>query len=109
MTKAKRLGLWCVVYANDNENQFPGELADLVAFGVVTEDALNKALASPDDPDGLPVFQYRKPNTAGKDWSNEVIMYEMYDQWPQDGVIACFGDGHSELIVDQNRFEEIIK
>jgi outer membrane lipoprotein-sorting protein len=110
MTKAKYLGLWCVIYANDNEDQFPGELVDLVTFGVVTEDALNKALASPDDPDGPPVFQYRKPNTnSNKDWSTEVTLYEMYDQWPQDGVVACFADGHCELIVDQNRFEEIIK
>jgi len=109
MTKAKYLGLWCIVYANDNEDQFPGELADLVSFGVVTEDELNKVLASPDNPDGPPVFKYRKPNTVGKDWSTEVILYEMYDEWPENGVIACFGDGHSELIADQNRFEELIK
>jgi len=88
MTKVKYLGLWCVVYANDNEDQFPGELADLVTFGVITEDALNKALASPDDPDGPPVFQYRKPNTVGNDWSTEVVVYEMYDQWPQDSQTA---------------------
>ena len=109
MTKVKYLGLWCVIYANDNEDQFPGELADLVTIGVITEDALNKALASPDDPDGPPVFQYRKPNTAGKDWSTVVIMYEMYDQWPEDGVVACFAAGHSELIINQKSFEELIK
>jgi len=109
MTKAKHLGLWCIVYANDNEGQFPSELGDLVTLGVITKDALNKALAAPDDPDGPSVIRYRKPNTVDKDWPAEVILYEIYDQWPDDGVVVCFADGHSELIVDQNRFEELIK
>jgi len=109
LTKIKYLGLWCVVYANDNDDQFPEDLGDLVKFGVVTEDALNKALTAPDDPDGPPVFRCRKRNTDSKDWANEIILYEIYDQWPKDGIVACFADGHSELIVDQNRFEELIK
>ncbi|MFC1603458.1 zf-HC2 domain-containing protein [Planctomycetota bacterium] len=109
MTKVKYLGLWCVVYANDNEDQFPGEIADLVTLGVVTEEALNKALAAPDDTDGPPVIRYRKPNMVGKDWSKEVILYEMYDQWPEDGVVAGFADGHCERINDQNRFEELLE
>ena len=109
MTKMKHLGLWCIIYADDNEGQFPEELADIVTSGTVTESALNKALAAPDDPDGPPVIQYRKPDTAGKDRSAEVILYEIYDQWPEEGVVACFGDGHCELIVNQNLFEELIK
>ncbi|MHC4168654.1 MAG: LolA family protein [Planctomycetota bacterium] len=109
MTKLKYLGLWCVVYANDNGDQFPDKLADLVTFGVVTEDALNKALAAPDDPAGPPVIRYRKPNTVGKDWTTEITVYEIYEQWPKDGVVACFADGHCELIADQKRFEEMIK
>ena len=109
MTKMKHLGLWCIIYADDNEGRFPEELADIVTSGTVTENALNKALAAPDDPDGPPVIQYRKPDTAGKDRSAEVILYEIYDQWPEEGVVACFGDGHCELIVNQNLFEELIK
>ncbi len=109
MTKVKYLGLWCMVYANDNDDQFPGDLPDLVRAGVTTKDVLNRVLASPDDPDGPPVIRYRKPNTAGKDRSAEIILYEMYDQWPQDGVVACFADSHWELIRDQSRFEELVK
>jgi len=111
MTKIKHLGLLCVLHASDNDGQFPDNLADMdiVRAGVITESVLNKVLAAPDDPDGPPVFQYRKPNTAGKDWSKVVIVYEMYDQWPEDGVVACFADGHSELIVNQKSFEELIK
>ncbi len=109
MTKVKYLGLWCVVYANDNDDQFPGDLADLVRAGVITDEVLNKVLAAPDDPDGPPVIRYRKPNTDAKDWSTEVILYEIYEQWPEDGVVACFADGHCELIGEQNRFEELIR
>lgn len=109
MTKVKYLGLWCVVHANDNEDQFPNDLNDLVTLGVITEDRLNKTLASPNDLDGPPIIQYRKPNTAGRDWSKEVILYEMYDQWPEDGIVVGFADGHSEIIQDLNRFQELIK
>ena len=109
MTKIKHLSLWCVMYTNDNDGRFPDELADLVTWGVTTRGVLNKILAGPDDPDGPPVVRYRKPTTAGRDSSIEILLYEIYDQWPDDGVVAGFTDGHSELIVDQNRFEELIK
>jgi len=109
MTKIKYLGLCCVIYANDNDDQFPGKLADLVTLGVITDEVLNRVLAAPDDPDGPPVIQCRKPNTDARDWSTEVILYEIYDQWPEDGVVAGFADGHCELMRDQNRFEELIR
>ncbi len=107
--KIMHLGLWCVVYASDNDDQFPGDLADLVRAGVITEEVLKKVLASPDEPDGPPVIRYRKPNTDVKDWSTEVALYEIYDQWPEDGVVVCFADGHCEIIPNKNRFEELIK
>jgi hypothetical protein len=113
MTKVMHIGLWCAIYANDHDAQFPGELTDLVTSGVITEEVLNTVLAAPDDPDGPPVIRYRKPNrklsTMRKDWSDEVTLYEIYDQWPEGGVVACFADGHSELIRDQSRFGELLK
>ena len=107
--KIMHLGLWCVVYASDNDDQFPGELADIVRAGIITEKVLKKVLAAPDEPDGPPVIRYRKPNTDAKDWSTEVTLYEIYDQWPEDGVVACFADVHCEIIPGQNRFEELIR
>jgi len=100
MTKIKHLGLCCVYYANDNDGEFPTDLGDLVKPGVIalSRDVLNRVAASPDNPDGPPVFRYRKPNTDAKDRSYEVMLYEIYDQWSQDRVVACFADGHSELI-----------
>jgi len=107
--KIMHLGLWCVVYAGDNDNQFPDDLVDIVRAGVITEKVLNTVLAAPDNPDGPPVIRYRKPNTDVKDRSTEVMLYEIYGQWPKDGVVACFADGHSEIISDKSRFEELIK
>ncbi len=107
-TKVKYLGLWCVVYAGNNDNRFPDDLADIVRAGIITNEVLNKVLASPDDSDGPPVIRYRKPDKDAER-STEVILFEIYDQWPEDGVVACFADGHCEIITDQNRFEELIK
>jgi hypothetical protein len=109
MTKAMRLGLWCVVYAGRNDDRFPEKLTDLVTSGIVREGVLKKVLADPDDPGGPPVIRYRKPDDVGKDRANEVILYETGDPRPEGGLIACFADGHCELISDQNRFEELIK
>jgi len=108
MTKVKYLGLWCLNYANDNDDQFPGELAELVKAGIITDEVLKRVLAAPDEPDGLPVIRYRPPR-ANADTSTEVILFEIFDQWPEGGVVACFADGHCEIIPEQNRFEELIR
>ena len=106
--KIMRLGFWCVVYMSNNDDQFPDELGDIVEANIVTEKVLNRVLAAPDDPDGPPVFRYRKPDKEAE-LSTEVILYEIFDQWPQDGVVACFADGHSEIISDLRRFEKLMK
>jgi hypothetical protein len=109
MTKVMHLGLWCWVYANGHEDQFPETVADLVTAGVTTDAVLGKVLAGVDDPNGPPAIRYRKPNLEGTDRGREVIFYEIYEAWPEDGVVACFADGHSELIGDQKRFEALIR
>ncbi len=109
MTKVKHLGLWCWSFASDNDDQFPDDLADIVRAGIITEKVLNKVLAAPDNPNGPPVIRYRKPNKDDKNRSTEVMLYEIYDQWPEDGVVVCFADGHTEIIPDIIRFEELIK
>jgi outer membrane lipoprotein-sorting protein len=95
--KVMRLGVWCWVYASNNDDQFPDDLADIVKGGVITEEVLNKVLASPDDPDGPPVIRYRKPDKDAER-SSEVILFEIFDQEPQDRVVASFADGHAELL-----------
>ena len=109
MTKLKLLGLWCVMYKSDHDDQFPDELTDIVTWGVTKNVLLSKILAAPDEPDGPPAIRYRKPDADAKALLTEVILYEIYEEWPEDGVVAGFADGHCELIVDWKRFEELIK
>ena len=109
LTKIMHLGKYCLIYANQHNDLFPGELADLVAADIILEEALRKVRAAPDDPDGPPVIQYRQPDTHVEDWSMEVMLYEVFDQWPDGGAVVCFLDCHSEIITDQNRYEQLIK
>jgi outer membrane lipoprotein-sorting protein len=106
--KIMHLGMWCLVYMNKQNDQFPDDLADIVKAGIVSDEVLNRVLAGPDDPDGPPVFRYRKPDMDA-DWSTEIMLYEVFDKWPEDGIVACFADGHSEIISDLRRFETLIK
>jgi len=106
-TKIMHLGKFCLIYANKHDDQFPGELADLVTSGITTDEVLKKILASPDEPDGPPVIRYRQPDRDAER-STEVILFEVFDQWPEDGAVVCFADGHCEIIPNQNRFEELI-
>ncbi len=105
--KIKQLGLLCWIYKDKNEGQFPDELSNLVASGIVTDEILKNLLAPPDNPVGYPVFKYNKPDKES-DWSTTIILYEAYNQWP-DEIVVCFADGHSEIMTDQKRFEELIK
>ena len=107
VAKIMKLGLFCVLYQDKHEGQFPDELSDLVTSGIVTDEVLTNLLAPPDDPDGYPVFKYNKPE-KGSDWAVAVILYESYNQWPEEGIVICFADGHSEIIKDQSRFKELI-
>jgi len=94
-------------YAKKHDGQYPRELSDLVG-----EDVSNKAITRLQSAwgqrDGRQVIQYRLPH-ADAEPSTEVIFYEIYDQWPGDGAVVCYADGHCEIIPEQNRFEELIK
>jgi outer membrane lipoprotein-sorting protein len=107
--KVMHLGKCCMIYASQHKNRYPDEFADLVTAGIITDEALERVRSAPDDPGGPPIIQYRRPETNYEDFSKEVTFYEMYDQWPKDGIVVCFADGHCEIITDQNCFEELIK
>jgi len=97
--KIMHMGKVCLIYANQHNDQFPSELADLVRAGIITDEALKKVLASPDEPDGPPVIRYRQPDTNAADWSIEVMLYEVFDNGLGDGrVVVTMLDSHAELI-----------
>ncbi len=106
--KIMHLGLFCALYRDKHENQFPNELSEIVTSGIVTDEVFKNILSPPDVPNGPSMFQYRKPR-KDSDWSTAVILYETYGQWPDNGIVVCFADGHSEIIKNQSKFEEMIK
>jgi hypothetical protein len=97
--KIMHLGKCCMIYANQHNDEYPTEFADLVTGGIITDEALKRVRSAPDDPDGPPVIQYRQPDTSVADWSNEVMLYEDYEDKSADDLVAVtMLDSHAELI-----------
>jgi len=102
-----RLQWFCDRYAKKHGGKYPMKLADITGADI-WEDTIKRLQAPSDQPDGLPVIRYRSPQ-ADTNPATEVMFYEIYEQWPDDGVVACFADGHCEIISDQNQLEELIR
>ena len=64
-------------------------------------------LAAPDQPDGPPVIEYRKPR-AGKDAGTEIVFYETEKFRRPGKVVVGMWDGHSEVL-SQEKFDELMK
>ena len=105
--KMTHLHWLCDQYAKEHESQYPGALEDLIG-GKFSDEMIKRLQAAPDQLEGPAVIRYRPPR-ANADPSTEVLLYEMYDQWPDDSAVVCYADGHCEIIPDQNRFEELIR
>jgi outer membrane lipoprotein-sorting protein len=109
LAKIRYLSVMCYVYADKHNDQFPSELADLVTAGVITDEALKKALASPDEPDGPPVILYRQPDMDVEDWSIEVMLYEVFGKRSGDSrVVVGMLDSHVEFTPIQT-FVQLLK
>jgi outer membrane lipoprotein-sorting protein len=102
-----RLQWFCDRYAKEHGGKYPVKLADITGADI-WEDTINRLQGPWGQPDGPAVIKYR-PLPYGAEPSAEVILYEIYDQWPQDGAVVCYADGNCEIIPDQNRFEELIR
>jgi hypothetical protein len=104
--KIMYLLLKCAEFNDKHNGQYPGTLADLEEVGV-SDEVLKIILAAPEQPYGPAVIQFRQPR-PNVDWTKEVVLYEKYDKWPDDGIVVGFADLHSE-IVNQKYFEELMK
>ncbi|HUU17615.1 MAG TPA: hypothetical protein VMW72_10735 [Sedimentisphaerales bacterium] len=97
--KIMHLGKLCLYYVNKHNGQFPSEFVDLLTSGIVTDEVLKKVLAAPEEPNGTPVFRYRKPDTNAEDRSIEIMLYEVYEEKSVDDlVVVTMLDSHSELL-----------
>ena len=98
----------CTRFAQENEGRFPPKLADLSRLEDFLEERIRQLQAAPDGPIESLVIRYRQTH-PDPDKKNEVVFYELFDQWPEMGAVVCFRDGNCEIITDQNQFEELIK
>jgi hypothetical protein len=105
--KMTHLHWLCSQHAKKHGGKYPARLEDLVG-AEVSEDMIRYIQAPWGEPDEPAVIRYR-PLSAQVELSSEVIFYELYEQWADDGAMVCYGDGHCEIIADQNRFEELVK
>ncbi|MCP4710208.1 MAG: hypothetical protein GY869_16415 [Planctomycetes bacterium] len=69
---------------------------------------LQNLQALPSESGDSAMIIYRRPD-FDVDESVEVVFYERYDKWEEDGVVVCFADSHCEIITDRQKFEELIK
>ena len=102
-----RLQWFCDHYAQKHGDKYPTRLENLVG-AEVSEDMIKHIQAPWGKPDEPAVIRYR-PLPLNVELSAQVIFYEIFDQWPDDGAVVCYADGHCEIISEQDRFEELIK
>lgn len=107
ITKMMHVMRMCAIYAVQHDDQFPKELTDLKEVGV-SEEVLKTLLAAPGRADGPPVIGYRPPR-PDVDPSKDVILYEIFEQWPGDGAWVGLADCHCEHIGKQEQFEELMR
>jgi len=102
-----RLQWFCDRYAKEHGGKYPVKLADITGADI-WEDTIKGLQAPWGQRDGPAVIRYR-PLPHGAEPATEVMFYEIYDQWPEDGAVVCYADGNCEIISDNNRFEELIE
>jgi outer membrane lipoprotein-sorting protein len=102
-----RLQWFCDRYAKEHGGKYPVRLADITGADI-WEDTIKGLLAPWGQLDGPAVIKYRLL-PQGAEPASEVMFYEIYDQWPEEGALVCYADGNCEIITDRNRFEELIK
>jgi outer membrane lipoprotein-sorting protein len=107
-SKTKYIVLQCIIYADRHNGRFPNKLEDIVPAGLITEEAFKKLVTAPDESNGQSMFRYQNLGTNAESSSNAVMLYEAYDQWPDEGIVAGFRDGHVEIIKRESDFLKLI-
>ena len=97
----------CINFAEEHEGNFPNDLSELTSVKF-SEDVIKLLLSAPGQRDGPAAIRYIPPH-SDRDISTDIVLFELYDQWPEDGIVLCFGDGHCEILKDQDVFEALIK
>lgn len=94
----KGLLMSCMIYANENKNQWPRSLKVLVDEGAVTPDILVSPYDRRRGEGSEPYYVHRQPpdRTSVKDWSRAVVISE--PELHDGGAMFGFLDGHVEWV-----------
>ena len=93
----KQILLACIMYAQDNKDQWPDSLQDLTPRRLAGDTLIN-----PGQPERENGYIYIKPSTPIS--PQQVVLYEAHDSWG-DGINVGFVDGHVEFIEKESMFK----
>jgi len=98
-----------VMYAADNKDQWPPDLAALKKSYLGPK--WKKMLTNPLRPELEVGYVYVRPaakTSDVKDPANTVVLYEAHEKW-DEGINVGFADGHVQRMADQAKFKELLK
>ena len=99
--RVHHLLLGLTLYADGHNSQWPENLAALMP-DYLADDGVFK---NPRQPEGEVGYIYLRPDPMAD--PQAIVIYEAHDEWPQDGLVVGFADGHVEIVRDRARFEEL--
>ena len=91
----KGIGMACMVYANDHQDQLPESLESLVTEGFITRKMLQSPV-SPDDPAPYVLIRRTRPLEDASNPPGDVLAYEIVRDDGKANVL--FLDGHVETV-----------
>jgi len=94
----KQILLSCIMYAQDNKDQWPDSLQELTQHRLARDTLIN-----PRQPERENGYIYIKPSTPIS--PQQVVLYEAYDSWG-DGINVGYADGHVQFIKEESNFKK---
>jgi len=93
----KQILLSCIIYAQENEDQWPDILQELIPRRLARD-----TLIHPGQPERENGYIYIKPSTPVS--PQQVVLYEAHDSWG-DGINVGYADGHVRFIKEESNFK----
>jgi prepilin-type processing-associated H-X9-DG protein len=95
-----------LMYANDNNGAYPADLDTVIKKYMEnnTEVAVNPAATGDDDG-----YVYIKPPEGSSAPADRLVIYESFDDFPEEGINVGFGDGHVEFVTSEDSFNQMLK
>ncbi|HTL29260.1 MAG TPA: hypothetical protein VL282_08565 [Tepidisphaeraceae bacterium] len=101
----RQIGMAIMLHINDNKGEWPADLDTVQKYVNKDSDVMINPAATGDD-DG---YTYIRPATKYSDTPPErMVVYEKFDEFPQEGVFAAFADGHAQLL-QKDEFDRLLK